>query len=525
MFGGDGATATALNTSSATATLGAGLIFLALGTTEQNSGALLVTATSITDQYANATGIGVGGLLAVGAVTAEADAKTSTTVELGTYATAYVQGSFTLQATGIDTDVAKAIAGNGGVLAGTGAGASTTNDATVTATIDDATTNDDGSVNNAAITAQTITIGAAHTDNFFAGADTTQASALGASAAVARSEASISPTVKIGIDALLIGDALGSTSSAAVSIEAANTFNEQTVAASANAAAGGGINGTGASSSISLNGTSSVVIGSGAGLLAGTGATAGAMNIVADTTVTVADLVTLQTGGAIEGSSASSTLDASFDNTVVIGSGANLLAFGKLDIGTYTFAIVNTSAYNSTSGLVDGGSAIATTNLSTLAVRGRQRQRDRRSLRRAGPYARQLRRRAKWIDDHRRGVRRGGLHQGLGRCTLRQRHHCGRQQRRPRHRAPARWCRACKTSTWGRIPAPWQPRHTVAVTASSSGSSRPTTIIQRTMPRQRRPSSSMARSMPALSTRSMSPSPPARRRVARPLSSRRKSRR
>ena len=170
--------------------------------------------------------------------------------------------------------------------------------------------------------------------------------------------------MKIGTDALLIGDALGSTSSAAVSIEAANTFQEQ-AGTSANAAAGGGINGTGASSTITLNGTSSVVIGTGAGLLAGTGATAGAMNIVADTTVNVADLVTLQTGGAIEGSGASSTLDATLNNTVEIGSGANLLAFGRLDVGTYTFALVSTSAYNSTSGLVDGGSAVATTNLST----------------------------------------------------------------------------------------------------------------------------------------------------------------
>ena len=365
LFGADGATATALNESSATTTLDAGLMFVALGRSGQNTGALVVTATSTTDQYAEATGIGAGGLLAVGAVTAEADARTTTTVELGAYVSAYVQGSFTLQATGADTDVANATAGNGGVLSGTGASASTTNNATVTATIDDATMNDDGSLNYALVTAQTITVGASHADTFFAGADTTEASALGASAAVAASEASVSPTVKIGIDALLIGDAYGSTSSAAVSIEAANTFNEQSGTASANAAAGGGINGTGASSVITLSGTSSVVIGAGAGLLAGTGATAGAMNIVADTTVNVADLVTLQTGGAIEGSGASSELDANLSNAVEIGSGANLLAFGRLDVGTYTFAVVSTSAYNSTSGLVDGGSATATTNLLT----------------------------------------------------------------------------------------------------------------------------------------------------------------
>ncbi len=364
LFGADGATATALNNSSAITTLSGGVIFVSAGASAQNSGALVVTATSTTDQYADATGIGAGGLLAVGAVRAQAVAITTTTVEIGAYVTAYVQGAFTLQATGIDTDVANTTAGNGGVLSGTGAGASTTNNATVSATIDDATVNDDGSVNFASITAQTVTVGASHTDNFFAGADTTEASAIGASAAVATSQASVSPLVKIGIDALLIGDALGSTSSAAVSIEAANTFQEQP-GTSASAAAGGGINGTGASSVITLNGTSSVVISAGASLLAGTGATAGAMNIVADTTINVADLVTLETGGAIEGSGASSTLQATLNNAVEIGSGANLLAFGRLDVGTYTFAVVSTSAYNSTSGLVDGGSAIATTNFST----------------------------------------------------------------------------------------------------------------------------------------------------------------
>ena len=217
LFGADGAGATALNTSSASATLGAGLIFVALGTSGPNSGALAVTATSTTDQYAAATGIGAGGLLAVGGVTAEADAKTSTTVELGAYVTAYVQGVFTLQAAGTDTDLASATAGNGGVLSGTGAVAGTIDAAAVTATIDDATMNDNGSVNYASITAQAMTVGAAHTDNFLASANTTEASAVGASAAVATSAASVSPTVTIGDGTLLIGDAVGLTQPAALS--------------------------------------------------------------------------------------------------------------------------------------------------------------------------------------------------------------------------------------------------------------------------------------------------------------------
>ncbi|KRD96355.1 hypothetical protein ASE63_11720, partial [Bosea sp. Root381] len=345
-----GTEAKALNTSSVTASVG-NHVGLPVGV-------VTISANNTTVQGATATGVSAG-MAAIGTVNAEAEARTQTNASLGDGATmaAGGTGSFTLTATGSDTQIAHAEAGSGGLYAGSGAEGSTSNTANVTASV--------GA--NAWIRTGLVTIAASHASRYAALVDSLQASALGASASLAKNDAHVDVLTRI-----VQGSDIGATGPntagchlssclQAISLTAKNVFTQLDLGDSVRAAAGGGINGAGATSETEIAGTARVTLADDVTLTAGTSPTAapGPILIRAWTELTADDTATLTTGGLLQGAGVTSHYSADIDNEVTLGLRNRLNSFGVINIGTYTTADVQANAYVSTYGLASVGVADA----------------------------------------------------------------------------------------------------------------------------------------------------------------------
>ncbi len=348
----------ASNTSSVTASVGN---YVRLPT-----GIVSVTASNTTVQRARGVGVTAGGVAALGTVNAQAGATTTTSATIGdgVYMAGTGSGSFTLKATGSDTEIAKVVSGSGGTFAGSGATASTSNTATTQATV--------GS--SVGIGTNLITIAAKHSDLYGATIDSGQAAAVGASASIAKHNANSDVLVQIGDNAVFI--ALGSgtascyvtTCTQGIGIESRNIFKQLELGDTITAGAGGGINGVGAKSTIDIGGTSKVLIGDTANFTSGTSAVSapGPIAIQAITELTADDVVSLTTGGLLQGAGVTSQYRATnVDNEVTLGSNDTLTSAGTINIGTYTKATVKTSALVTTYGLAAVGSAEADTDIIT----------------------------------------------------------------------------------------------------------------------------------------------------------------
>ncbi|WID96648.1 leukotoxin LktA family filamentous adhesin [Bosea vestrisii] len=353
-----GTDARARNTSSVTASVG--------DYVRLPSGTVTITATNTTLQAAKATGITVGGTGAVGAVNAQADAATTTTASLGASSTMVGSGTgrFTLTAAGEDTQIVHTEAGTGGGLyAGSGATGSTSNTSDVTASI--------GA--NAVIQTGLATIGASHVARYASLVDSLQATALGASAALARNSANVDVLVSLGASSRIT--AAGPNTAGcyltsclqAISLTSRNVFTQLELGDSVRAAAGGGINGAGATSRTEIDGTSNVTLGNGTTLIAGTNpiAAPGPILVQAWTELTGNDTATLTTGGLLQGAGVSTRYRADVDNTVTLGDNVVLNSFGVINLGTYTIADVRANAYVSTYGLASVGLADADVTIRT----------------------------------------------------------------------------------------------------------------------------------------------------------------
>ena len=357
----NGTVSIANDTATVSATGGSASTLLALP-----AGNIAVDASNTSDVFAQGTGVAVSGLAAVGAVVVTASASPTTAAELDASTTFYQTAagstvalltSVNVTATGTDTLNAVAMAGSGGLLAGDGSSAATSDTSKVTATIGASSF----------IEAVSIDVAASHTDNFSEMADSINAGLVGASAALSTHDASSKVGVIIGDNATLYATASGLTPclggcTPALDITATNSFQDSNSGTSAGA--GGGINGAGATSTITIdnNGEGSTIsVGAGAILSSGFDPIndPGSLAIVASTTVTINDTDNLTTGGLIEGAGVSADVRGQLNNTVTIGAGAALTTYGVLDIATYTTAFVNANAYVSTYGVAGVGEAYA----------------------------------------------------------------------------------------------------------------------------------------------------------------------
>jgi hypothetical protein len=352
-----GSDAGARTTSTVTASAGANV--------RLPNGVVRIVADNTTRQIASSTGFSIAGKYSVGAVLADARAAGTTSATLGDDASLLggAANSFSLTATGSDTQIAKAVSGSGGLISGAGAQADTANTATVTARIGARTQ----------IGANTILVTANHTDSYANLVDATQAAAVGASASLANHNATSHVLVDIGASVLFSAIGNGTRGCYVTScvqgieLESRNIFRQLALGDTISAGAGGGINGVGAKSTIGIDGTSKVVIGNDANFASGGNAvsTPGPIAIQAITELSADDTVTLTTGGALQGAGVTSQYRADTDNEVTLGTGNVLTSAGTINIGTYTTATVKTNALVTTYGLAAVGVAEADTNIRT----------------------------------------------------------------------------------------------------------------------------------------------------------------
>ncbi|WP_049823998.1 leukotoxin LktA family filamentous adhesin, partial [Bradyrhizobium sp. WSM2254] len=360
----------ASNTSDVSATIGDNVSL--------STGNVTILAKNTTGQSANATGIAASGILAVGVVVANANASTTTTATIGNNINASNAGLVKISAIGVDNNYVHAISGSGGTFAGNGASANTSDSSTVIAGIGNGNRGVTASPStDNFFSAASLAILASHIDNYTTSANTGQAAMIGASGAASTHTANSVVTAGIGTNNTI---AIRGTSpghcdvadcAADLTITATNAFNEVGSGPSASAGAGGGINGVGASSQISLGGVATINIGKNTHITAGndTIVNPGNITMLATSMVTGNDSVTLVTGGGIEGAGVSSSLTATVDNNINIGAASAydsgtlaspssaaadrvvITSFGTIGAGTYTRSTASTSAYANTYGV------------------------------------------------------------------------------------------------------------------------------------------------------------------------------
>ena len=337
------------------------------------TGTVAVNANNTTVQVASGTGIAVSnGGFSLGAVVVRADADTKTSATLGNYVKIGTAGQYakglTVAAAGTDTSTVRSQSGSGGLYSGAGANGTTEQDSIVTAGIGDSAT----------LYITYLTLTGAHTDYYKSMVDSTQAAIVGASGAVSENQADSTVNVSIGANDIIfvsaptvlvngVGTCDVQACAPGVTILAQNTFRENGDQDSAAAAGGGGISGTGASSTVSIGGATNITFGNGAKIHSGFNpvSSPGAISVLATTLLSGTNAVYLSTGGAIQGAGVNSTLNATLNNTITVNNGVDMDSYGTITIGTYTVSTASTKALVSTWGAAAVGVAEATTNVET----------------------------------------------------------------------------------------------------------------------------------------------------------------
>ena len=359
-------------------------------------GAVSVTAANNTVQYAQGTGVAVAGGFAVGLVLVDAEANTQTIARLGSSTASPLSSSsnpltaLTVTANGTDTTNAQAYAGAGGTIAGNGAQAQTKDTSSTQAII--------GA--NSTIAARAITIAANHTDAFYEMGNSLNASVAGGSAALSSHDGGSTVQVTLGDNVSLDASAAGLLACAnnacaqAINITASNAFNDS--GSGTSAAAGGGINGAGATSIVDLHtSNTAITIGAGDHITSGTdpGLAPGGIAVTASSSYAINDTSTLETGGIIQGAGVNSTVRGTLGNTINVNAGAQLATKGSISLATFTQGSASANGYVTTYGIAAVGTAGAHVDITNNQADQHRRliQRDANRVDDAGGVLRRLR--------------------------------------------------------------------------------------------------------------------------------------
>ncbi|MGC9259152.1 MAG: leukotoxin LktA family filamentous adhesin, partial [Phycisphaerae bacterium] len=314
------------------------------------AGTVAVAANSNTVLNSTSTGVAVGGILAAGAAVSKSDASGATTASMGSNNTTGINRTADLgvQANSTVTNTSNATAGSGGLLAGSAAYAQTSDTTSTTAS---AGANDN-------IYADNITVNAVHTSNYFAGSNSIEASAVGASGSYSKNTIDPITTASLGNSAAL-------TAWNEILLNAYNHIIESSGGYSAQGAAGGIASGASVQTTTNIGDDAYVTLGTSDVLSVGTDpyANPGLIDITADDIITAADTTNLNTGGAISAAGANSSTYVTDTNTVTIGISSRLLSLGDIDIGTYAMDGIANSALVHTYGLAGGAGAIANSQI------------------------------------------------------------------------------------------------------------------------------------------------------------------
>ncbi|WP_307719045.1 beta strand repeat-containing protein [Massilia glaciei] len=375
LLGANGAVALAQNNADVRAAVGNDVVL------PMSDVSILADAKSA--QYALASGISVGAV-GLGADVASASSNIDTTASLGSGAISagYLPaggpllqrgGDLTIKANGDADNQATAVAGAGGLLAGSAAAALTTTKGGANASIADgpaksvAVLDASGKLALAALGAGAaapafytgkLVLEAKHKALFFSKSDSTQGSVAGGSGADSRGAVDFGVGARIGAGANIVARD--------VVVEAVNTVLESGSGDNASGVSGGAVAGAGMSSSNDIKTASTAALGDNASVtVAGDplGTAPGNLRINAGNTVVATDSSTVTAGGAFTGLTSKSSTSVASTNTVTLGAGSKLYSVGDLELGTYSQATVVNDAFAHGYGLAGGAGGSAVTDI------------------------------------------------------------------------------------------------------------------------------------------------------------------
>jgi hypothetical protein len=316
-------------------------------------GAVTVSASNQTYQVATATGVVIGGGLAAGGDVGEATSDVSTSATLGTDSTSSARtGALTVMATGQDENQTNVTAGSGGGIALDAAAGTTNDQSQVSANLEGGTLN-----------AGLVTVGASNSSVYSPNINSLSVGVGAVSGAIATNTNTTSAKVTIGTT----GETTEINTPDPVLIDSQNGFSEDSSAQGVQGGSGGVGSGAAGLSQSTIKGTSSVTLAQGVTINSGTDPVndPGGIALLASSQLTTFDQVSLNSAGGVSGSGADSSLTATLNNSVTIGSGDQLTSQGDIEAATYTIVTAQTNATTDTYGAAAGTGASATTSVTT----------------------------------------------------------------------------------------------------------------------------------------------------------------
>lgn len=252
-------------------------------------------------------------------------------------------GSLSINAKSSNQNQALTRSGSGGLVSGAASISKTLNAPTVSTNI-----------GNAVITADSVTISAANTSSYDCESDSTNASLLGGSGAVANNSGTANVSANLNNGVVLTGNQL-------VTIGTTNDFQNSGHGQMVKSGAGGVVNGSAAIISTNLTGNSVINVATGNKIFSNL---AGGILLGASQNASASESVGLTTGGAIEVTDTTGSTSFSLNAAVNIGQNAKLVAYyGPVGIGTNIQSFVSSGASCSTYGLAGNASASSSTTV------------------------------------------------------------------------------------------------------------------------------------------------------------------
>ena len=347
------------------------------------TGLLKVEAIGNTDQYAYATGK-TGGLVAIGSNTARAR-STTTTLANFVNLDSLEAGSVQLFATGVDNNYAGALAGTGGVVAGTASEASTWSKSTTRAAAD--TTSPSDAYTLSAVHGL-IDINATHTSNFGGSVDSTQASLAGASGARLKHIVISTVDAHLGDDAIVRAADLAITArnqthnffigEAAFGLYPGSTpssnFNSDGAGWNVDSGSGGFVDAPAGAIDIVISHQTFASIGANADVhLLAQGSGMSLLSMEAYNEVIAHQKAKLDSGGAVAIASTEIAMNVTVEATASIGDDSDVVVdLGDIDIAAWGQADIEARAVSTTSGVAGApsGEALAVYNGTNRAIVG-----------------------------------------------------------------------------------------------------------------------------------------------------------
>ncbi|MGY0504251.1 leukotoxin LktA family filamentous adhesin [Luteimonas sp. e5] len=297
-----------------------------------------INARNDSSQRAQASGVSLGGVLAVGLMKSHAQSDAKTNLNVGNKAN-WNTGTVVLSASGADANHADAIAGSGGAVAG---------NATIASThAGNKTKLDIGS--GGVFKVGKLLASARHDTGYGSRANSSSAGVLNASGALAENAANSNVDLKLGAGTRISADG-------DVWLVTDNAFNSLLVDELAASAAGGGV-ATGNASSVvtTLKGHSKIDLANDANIntgLAPDHGNSGLLNILASTHAKTDDRAGLSTGGGLSVAKVHASTTTAFENAVGIGEKATLESTYMLNVGTLADLNIQANALVNTWGVL-----------------------------------------------------------------------------------------------------------------------------------------------------------------------------